>query len=111
MRVVALEEHFQHPDVGALYGPLDANRAPQILQRLEDLGDLRIKEMDAAGIDLQVISHSAPAMQKMDSDGKPQPVSAWTSLLRRNSVEYDFTAFIDQFYHPVVSMLSGVPEP
>jgi hypothetical protein len=51
------------------------------------------------------------SMQKMDSDGKPQPVSAWTSLLRRNSVEYDFTAFIDQFYHPVVSMLSGVPEP
>ena len=67
-QVVALEEHFQHPDVGALYGPLDANRAPQILQRLEDLGDLRIKEMDAAGIDLQVISHSAPAMQKMGSD-------------------------------------------
>ena len=51
------------------------------------------------------------SMQKMDSDGKPQPVLAWTSLLRRNSVEYDFTAFIDQFYHPVVSMLSGVPEP
>jgi hypothetical protein len=51
------------------------------------------------------------SMQKMDADGKPQPVTAWTSLLRRNSAEYDFTAFIDQFYHPVVSMLSGMPEP
>jgi hypothetical protein len=51
------------------------------------------------------------SLQKMDSDGKPQPVTAWTSLLKRNSVEYDFTAFIDQFYHPVISMLSGVPEP
>jgi hypothetical protein len=51
------------------------------------------------------------SMQKMDADGKPQPVTAWTSLLRRNSAEYDFKAFIDQFYHPVVSMLSGRPEP
>jgi predicted TIM-barrel fold metal-dependent hydrolase len=67
-QVIALEEHFQHPEVGALYGPLDANRAPQMLQRLEDLGELRIKEMDEAGIDIQVISHSAPAMHKMEAD-------------------------------------------
>jgi hypothetical protein len=51
------------------------------------------------------------SMQKMDTDGKPQPVTAWTSLLKRNSAEYDFKAFIDQFYHPVVNMLSGRPEP
>jgi hypothetical protein len=51
------------------------------------------------------------SMQKMDADGKPQPVTAWTSLLKHNSVEYDFKAFIDQFYHPVVSMLGGWPEP
>jgi hypothetical protein len=51
------------------------------------------------------------SMQKMDADGRPQPVTAWTSLLKHNSVEYDFMAFIDQFYHPVVSMLSGMPEP
>jgi predicted TIM-barrel fold metal-dependent hydrolase len=63
--VIALEEHFHHPDVAATYAPLDANRAPPLVQRLEDLGELRIKEMDAAGIDLQVISHGAPAMQKM----------------------------------------------
>jgi hypothetical protein len=51
------------------------------------------------------------SMQKMDADGRPQPVTAWTSLLKHNSVEYDFKAFIDQFYHPVVNMLSGMPEP
>jgi hypothetical protein len=51
------------------------------------------------------------SMQKMDADGKPQPVTAWTSLLKRNSAEYNFAEFIDQFYHPVVSMLAGVPEP
>jgi hypothetical protein len=51
------------------------------------------------------------SMQKMDADGKPQPVTAWTSLLKHNSVEYNYKAFIDQFYHHVVSMLSGMPEP
>jgi hypothetical protein len=49
-------------------------------------------------------------MQKMDQDGKPQPVTSWTSLLRRNSTEFSFKQFIEQFYHPVVSMLSGRQE-
>jgi hypothetical protein len=47
------------------------------------------------------------SMQKMDEDGKPQAVTAWTSLLRHNSIEFSFK----QFYHLVVSMLSGRPEP
>jgi hypothetical protein len=51
------------------------------------------------------------SMQKMDADGRPQAVTAWTSLLKHNSTEYNFKAFIDQFYHPVVSMLGGRPEP
>jgi hypothetical protein len=50
-------------------------------------------------------------MQKMDADGRPQPVTTWTSLLKHNSTEYSFKAFIDLFYHLVVSMLSGRPEP
>jgi hypothetical protein len=51
------------------------------------------------------------SMQKMDVDGRPQPVTTWTSLLKHNSTEYSFKAFINLFYHPVVSMLSGRPEP
>jgi hypothetical protein len=51
------------------------------------------------------------SLQKMDADGRPQLVTAWTSLLKRNSAEYDFKAFIDQFYHLVVSMLSSRLEP
>jgi hypothetical protein len=47
----------------------------------------------------------------MDADGRPQAVTTWTSLLKHNSTEYSFKAFIDLFYHPVVSMLSGRPEP
>jgi hypothetical protein len=50
-------------------------------------------------------------MQKMDKEGKPQAVTLWTSLLRRNSTEFTFKQFIELFYHPVVGMLSGRPEP
>jgi hypothetical protein len=50
------------------------------------------------------------SMQKMDGDGRPQAVTAWTSLLIHNSTEFSFKQFIDQFYNPVVSMLNGRPE-
>jgi hypothetical protein len=50
-------------------------------------------------------------MQKMDGDGRPQEVTAWTSLLKHNSTEFSFKEFIDQFQHLVVSMLSGRLEP
>lgn len=64
-RVIALEEHFELAELGATYPPLDGNRSPALTQRLDDLGSLRIKEMDEVGIDLQVISHSAPSVQKL----------------------------------------------
>jgi hypothetical protein len=50
-------------------------------------------------------------VQKMDKEGKPQVVTLWTSLLRRSSTEFTFKKFIELFYHPVVGMLSGRPEP
>jgi hypothetical protein len=34
-------------------------------------------------------------MQKMDQDDKPQPVTSWTLLLRRNSTEFNFKQFIE----------------
>jgi predicted TIM-barrel fold metal-dependent hydrolase len=34
--------------------------------QLRDLGDLRLKEMDAAGIDFQVISHTPPGAQHLE---------------------------------------------
>jgi hypothetical protein len=50
-------------------------------------------------------------VQKMDKEGKPQVVTLWTSLLRRSSTEFAFKQFIELFYHLVVGMLSGRPEP
>src|SRR6185503_20263404 len=40
---------------------------PALRDRLHDLGALRIKEMDEAGIDVQVLSHGAPGTQRLDA--------------------------------------------
>ena len=63
MRTIALEEHFWTAALAAPpgTGPL-ATWGPE-LARLRDLGSGRLAGMDAAGIDLQVISHVAPAAQ------------------------------------------------
>jgi hypothetical protein len=51
------------------------------------------------------------SMQNMDGDGRPQAIIAWTSLLKHNSTDFSFREFINEFYHPVVSMLGDNPEP
>ena len=43
-------------------------KVPALHERLHDLGALRLKEMDEAGVDLQVISHGAPAVQRLDAE-------------------------------------------
>jgi 2,3-dihydroxybenzoate decarboxylase len=68
-RVIALEEHYWDKEVAATFAPMDGVRgAPGIVERLYDYGELRIKEMDEAGIDLQVLSHGAPATQRLDGE-------------------------------------------
>jgi predicted TIM-barrel fold metal-dependent hydrolase len=65
--VIALEEHYYDRELVATFdGP--EGRAPETRRRLDDLGDLRIKEMDEAGIDVQVISHGAPSTQRLDAE-------------------------------------------
>ncbi len=67
-QVIALEEHYFDPEVAGHYqegGP--EARLPALRERLFDVGELRIKEMDEAGIDVQVLSHGAPATQRMDA--------------------------------------------
>jgi predicted TIM-barrel fold metal-dependent hydrolase len=65
--VIALEEHYYDPELAETFdGP--EGRAPEIRRRLDDLGELRLKEMDEAGIDVQVISHGAPSTQRLDPE-------------------------------------------
>ena len=67
-RVITIEEHYQDPDVVRAYAPEDSRQLPAIAERLNDLTGLRIKEMDEAGIDMQVLSHANPGLQKMDAE-------------------------------------------
>ena len=65
--VIALEEHYWDAEVAKTFESPEA-RNPALRQRLDDLGALRIKEMDEAGIDVQVISHGAPSTQKLPAE-------------------------------------------
>jgi predicted TIM-barrel fold metal-dependent hydrolase len=63
---IAIEEHFWTPELRALRRGHDVLSDPELGRRLADLGELRIAEMDEAGIDMQVISHVEPATQNFE---------------------------------------------
>jgi uncharacterized protein len=74
MRTITLEEHFATP--GFLNGPgrelkeqaekFNNARAIKLIPQLCDLGDKRIAEMDGAGIDMQIVSLTAPGVEQSD---------------------------------------------
>src|SRR5439155_2829209 len=63
--VIALEEHYWDKELAALFVGVEGVRDPEILKRLYDLGELRLREMDEAGIDVQILSHGAPSAQRL----------------------------------------------
>src|SRR5207302_5751206 len=68
--VIALEEHYADPAVTA-HAPERQQRAgpyAALLPRLNDLGELRLREMDDAGIDMQVISHAPSPVQQVEAE-------------------------------------------
>ena len=66
--IIALEEHYWDPDLVATFPGREGKRISEVERRLLDLGELRLREMDEAGVDVQVLSHGAPGTQKMDPD-------------------------------------------
>ena len=68
-RVVAIEEHYWDREVAATFGATDSVRSSTaIVERLYDYSEVRIQEMDEAGIDVQVLSHGAPSTQRGDAE-------------------------------------------
>ncbi|MDR3574970.1 MAG: amidohydrolase family protein [Anaerolineaceae bacterium] len=75
MRTITLEEHFATPAFMAGPGRELAERVrafPQggpinahLVEQLLDLDDLRIADMDAAGIDVQVLSLNSPGVEQL----------------------------------------------
>ena len=66
--IIAIEEHYWDPELAKHFTGPEAGRGNETDERLFDLGSLRLKEMDEAGIDIQVLSHGAPSTQKLGAD-------------------------------------------
>jgi hypothetical protein len=66
--IIAIEEHYWDPELAKHFTGPEAGRGNETDERLYDLGSLRLKEMDEAGIDIQVLSHGAPSTQKLGAD-------------------------------------------
>ena len=64
MKIIAIEEHFTSP---AVFAHLGNTKASGIMTKLRDMGALRLKEMDEAGIDYALLSENNPAAQKIAS--------------------------------------------
>jgi predicted TIM-barrel fold metal-dependent hydrolase len=62
MRTIALEEHYALPT--HLKGP---ERPPMGNTQLVDLDERRIADMDAAGIDMQVLSLASPGVEQLEA--------------------------------------------
>ena len=71
MRTITLEEHFATPEFLKATTPLvpagRVNFVQAVESKLLDLGEGRIAEMDAAGIDMQVLSLTGNGIDNLDA--------------------------------------------
>lgn len=72
MRIITLEEHITTPEILKAAQMPATGASAAFMQtmnaKLLDVGEGRIADMDAAGIDMQVLSVSANTVDKLDSD-------------------------------------------
>ena len=75
MKLIALEEHFVTEESSKLWASLgpanhdpnvDTYHSPELQPKLEDLSEIRLRHMDTAGVDVQVLSLSPPAAQSLE---------------------------------------------
>lgn len=67
IRKIALEEHFMAPGFEeysqVFMKNIDTQSSQALARKLGDFDDIRLREMDEAGIDMVILSQSAPAVQ------------------------------------------------
>jgi predicted TIM-barrel fold metal-dependent hydrolase len=76
MRLITLEEHYRSKMVDAALAEAGVSAGfmnfaggemAKRLAKLTDLGERRIEDMDRAGIDMQVLSHTFPSPEQLDA--------------------------------------------
>lgn len=65
LKTITLEEHYATPKFMGEPGQAHSAQLEGIAQKLCDLGDERIAAMDAAGIDVQVLSITSPGVEQL----------------------------------------------
>jgi predicted TIM-barrel fold metal-dependent hydrolase len=76
MKLIAIEEHFLTPQIQAAWknsslgteGTDAFDERKEIAERLRDLGEGRIALMDEAGVDVQVLSVTTPALHNLEAE-------------------------------------------
>ena len=63
--VIAIEEHYWDAELCKYFTGPEGSKGGLTEQQLFDVGALRLKDMDDAGIDIAVLSHGAPSAQKL----------------------------------------------
>jgi 2,3-dihydroxybenzoate decarboxylase len=66
--IVAIEEHYWDDELASHFTGPEGSKAGIIESRLRSFGGDRIRDMDAAGVDVCVLSHGAPSGQKIPAD-------------------------------------------
>jgi predicted TIM-barrel fold metal-dependent hydrolase len=103
-RVVAIEEHYATPDLLEATG-LDLSWLPMSPEkRLLDVAEGRLADMDAAGIDVQVLSAVGPATQEL-----PDEIAIGLARDLNTRLQQDVAAHPDRFA-AFATLPTGNPE-
>jgi gamma-resorcylate decarboxylase len=84
---IALEEHFALPDAGD--GAYKEQPTPDFHLQMLDIGERRIAEMDRGGVEICILSHTAPGIQGILSVSEAVAAARkWNDYLAQQIAKY-----------------------
>ncbi len=116
MRTVALEEHFATPAFMDGPGRKLKERAEQtggrlanLVAELLDVGDGRVAAMDAAGVDVQALSLTAPGVEQLEAE-EAKAVARETNAALAKAIERHPTRFFGLASLPIADPPAALAE-